>query len=266
MRNRHQGADEGLPGGGVDDSHDAAGHADGDDRRDGRLPGDGQCPQRGDQHTVSRLGDDKQPAQADRSATVPPHGPNSSDGTPPAASTRPSSAAEPVSRRTSQPIAVCCTKVPLAEATWPAKYSRNGRERSARNVPRLTEAVARSPGAVPAGTPDAEGWPAPSSGSGAASGTILSPSRSIALRRFKRSGPSHASRAAILRGHELDGCVTRRAQYPDDPPTAGRPGRSAGRDSGRAARGRFRSQHVRQRLSLRDGHRCGPVDRDGAHQ
>lgn len=63
MRNRHQGADEGLPGGGADDSHDAAGHADGDDRRDGRLPGDGQCPQRGGQHTVSRLGDDKQPAQ-----------------------------------------------------------------------------------------------------------------------------------------------------------------------------------------------------------
>jgi pimeloyl-ACP methyl ester carboxylesterase len=52
-----------------------------------------------------------------RSATVPPHGPNSSDGTPPAASTRPSSVAEPVSRRTSQPIAVCCTNVPLAEAT-----------------------------------------------------------------------------------------------------------------------------------------------------
>ncbi len=52
-----------------------------------------------------------------RSATVPPHGPNSSDGMPPTASTRPSSAAEPVSRRTSQPMAVCCTKVPLAEAT-----------------------------------------------------------------------------------------------------------------------------------------------------
>jgi len=52
-----------------------------------------------------------------RSAIVPPHGPNNSEGTPPTASTRPSSAAEPVSRKTSQPIAVCCTKVPLAEAT-----------------------------------------------------------------------------------------------------------------------------------------------------
>jgi hypothetical protein len=84
-----------------------------------------------------------------RSAIEPPHGPNSSDGTPPAASTRPSEAALPVSLSTSQPIAVCCRNVPLAEATWPAKYSRNGFERSALNVLRLAQ-IGVSPGLTPA--------------------------------------------------------------------------------------------------------------------
>ena len=62
----------------------------------------------------------------------------------------------PVSFSTSQPIAVCCRKVPLAEATWPAKYSRNGFERSARNVPRLP-VLTGSPGAVSAAAAGPEG-------------------------------------------------------------------------------------------------------------
>jgi hypothetical protein len=43
------------------------------------------------------------------------------DGMPPEARTSPSELAEPVSLRTSQPMAVCCRKVPLAETTCPAK-------------------------------------------------------------------------------------------------------------------------------------------------
>ena len=70
-----------------------------------------------------------------RSAIAPPHGPSRSDGRPPAASTRPSEVAEPVSWKTSQPMAVCCKNVPLAETTCPAKNRRNGRDFRARKDP-----------------------------------------------------------------------------------------------------------------------------------
>ena len=65
-----------------------------------------------------------------------------SEGKPPAASTSPSELAEPVSSKTSQPIAVCWRNVPLAETTWPAKYRRNGR-RAQRPEGSLTHATGR---------------------------------------------------------------------------------------------------------------------------
>jgi hypothetical protein len=70
-----------------------------------------------------------------RSAIAPPQGPSRSDGRPPAARTRPSEAAEPVSCSTSQPIAVCCKNVPLAETTCPAKNLRKGVDSRARKDP-----------------------------------------------------------------------------------------------------------------------------------
>ena len=81
-------------------------------------------------------------------ATAPPQGPNNKEGIPPAAKTSPRSLGEPVSSRTSQPIAVCCKKVPLAETTWPPKYRRNDRDRRARNElpPLVLVAPASAPG------------------------------------------------------------------------------------------------------------------------
>ena len=61
-----------------------------------------------------------------RSATTPPQGPSNNEGIPPAASTSPRSLAECVSSKTSQLMAVCCKKLPLADTTCPPKYKRNG--------------------------------------------------------------------------------------------------------------------------------------------
>src|SRR5437763_2796561 len=46
----------------------------------------------------------------------------------------PSSHAEPVSRYVSQPIATCCSHVPIIDRPWPIKNKRKLRCLSARNV------------------------------------------------------------------------------------------------------------------------------------
>lgn len=124
--------------------------------------------------------------RSNRSASTPPHGPSNSVGSDPAASTRPSAVADPVSCSTSQPSAVACRKVPLAEATWPRKYSRYGRDPNARNAPPpagLSGRPLRRCGHQPGST-------LRPARAGAASGITVNPSRSMPPRSGYPHGPS----------------------------------------------------------------------------
>jgi hypothetical protein len=77
-------------------------------------------PQQGSQKAEERLGDDEQLAQVHPVGHhTAPRPEQERGGTPTAARTSPRSLGERVSSRTSQPMAVCCKKVPLAETTDP---------------------------------------------------------------------------------------------------------------------------------------------------
>lgn len=90
-----------------------------------RAAGDGHGDDQGDARMADRGGQPEPPRRPRAEQQV-------RDAA--AARTRPRDAGEPVTRSTSRPTAVDCTKVPLAETIWPAKYQRKGRDRRARKT------------------------------------------------------------------------------------------------------------------------------------
>ena len=118
---RHEAADQCLAGGRVGDLDETPRDADSDQTPTLAAPAAASAHNSAAKTQYSVWVRTRSLRRSTRSATAPPQGPSNSEGIPPAARTNPRSPGEPVSSRTSQPIAVCCKKVPLAETTWPPK-------------------------------------------------------------------------------------------------------------------------------------------------